>query len=974
MGRITNLLPACFLLTVLVSCTLLAGNGKISGRILDAQTGKPIIGNIQLIGTMYGSPADSSGRYFVLEIPPGTYDIRCSAVGYRAQVLKELVMAPDRSLVQDFFLQIEEVSLAEMVIQAERVSVQASHTSARTDFDGSEFRMLPVNSTIGLIALSPSTFKQFIGNVSPVFSRTTIDGIDVTDETALWYGDANGVTFAAPNVHPGRDLSTAEHSSFIEPNLVAIEQSTLFTGTTGADYANSVGTLAYTLREGRDAWGGEALVRVSQLGGLRHFGPDVYWDAEEYFALRSALAASTFPSSRQTAQYLTWLPGKYPYHNRPEVTASLALGGSLADGVGLHVTGAYFSSANRLPNQKTQRFNGSAKLTWNFSPTMRLSVVGLFEDRGRLFGWKNSSYSDRFRYFLEGVPLWDGLHFTGGVKWVHFLSQNSSYELQASVTHDNQRQGFCDENNDGVISPGEEGEFLTWSDTAQVHRYQSAGGGKELEKFFVSSVTPDGGVFLGSSVLEWKVARPYIYYDDVTSRVVSLKGDMRSQLDAHHLVAAGLSLRLHTIERELRSGRSGMLFGSQSFLEDCWSHHPRDFALYLQDRMEYSGLIMNLGLRVDGTLLDVAPIANWFARPDTVAGAQGGIYLKLRRSSPLPWKWFFSPRVAFSHPIGHTAAVHISFSQTRFFPPYSYIFANYNLPWLGPLSTVVNVDYDPVTAHNYDIGIQWALAPRTLITVNAYIRDYPNMNSTWAWVYALGSSTQYYVISNAFPVDTRGIELSLQRDLAPVAPGVMAGGRVAYAYSHLSSGVYATGNKYQFSSLAGDSAAYDGRLPFGDFATWNRSYIEALGGSSTLTQGFNRNHRITCAIMVALPGEIRLSGTGMFTSGFWYQEALKSDMTVSYARAPWNRRVDIRFEKQFALTEKVHLDVLVDLLNVFNWVNVLAYYDYLQADRSAWEVRGDPTGGSGINRPVTFEGTLIYDIPREVYFGLRLGF
>jgi hypothetical protein len=983
MGRITRLHCGFFLLAVIPFSFLLAGNGKLSGRILDAQTGNPIAGNVQIAGTLYGSAADSTGRYFILGIPPGTYDIRCSAVGYRAQVLTGLVLAADRFRTQNFLLDPEEVDLAEIVVQADRMAVQSSQTSARTDFDGAEFRSLPMNSTMDLIALSPGTFKQFIGGASPVFSRTTIDGIDVTDESALWFADMAGLSFPPTTTlqggisvsqnHRGRDLSDAQHTSFAEPNINAIEQSTLFTGTTGADYAGAVGTLAYTLREGRGAWGGEAMVRVSQLGGLRHLGPDVYWDAHAYLTERAALAGSDFLSGRQKANFYTWFPGKYPYRNRPDVTASLALGGSLAEGVGLHVTGAYHSSGNRLPNEKTERFNGSAKFTWNVSPTMRLSVVGLLEDRGRLFGWKNSSYVERFRYFLEGVPLWDGLHLTGGVRWVHFLSQKTSYEIHVGVVHDNTRRGFCDDNNDGVITPGEDADFLTWSDPAQVRRYQAASVGKEFDKFFVAPGTESESItYLLGSTWQWYVARPPIYYEDFASRVVSLKGDISSQVNSHHLVAAGSELRLHTIAREVRSG-SNRESDVISYVGDIWTKHPTDLGFFLQDRMEFSGLILNVGIRLEGTLLDAAPIANWYAPPDTIVNAQGGVSLRARRGSPLPWSWFLSPRVAVSHSIGHTAAVHMSISRTRLSPPYSYIFANYDLPWQSYFGAVINIGQEPITSMNYDLGIQWAVASATLLGVNAYSREYANMNPASFSVYAR-SQTPYYAISNALSADTKGFELSLERDLTPLTFGVMAGGRIAYGFSNLTSGVPTGISKYAFSSLTGDSAAYDGRLPFGDMAAWDRSYIEVLGGGSAYTKGFNRNHRVTCAFMIAFPGEFRLSGTGMFNSGFWYPEKLKADYILPYAQSPWNRRIDIRLEKKFLIAEKLHLDLFIDILNVCNWVNVLAYYEFPETAQSAWEIQGDPTGGPGINRPVTYDGTLIYDIPREVYFGVRLGF
>jgi hypothetical protein len=222
MGRITISFLILILSTSLYSTILLAGNGKLSGRILDAQTGNPVCGNVQVVHTSYGCASDSAGIFYILGIPPGTYDLKCSAMGYRNQLLTGLNIAPDDLLVQDFALQTTDVDMDEVVVLADRMAVESGETSARTDFDGDEFELLPLNTTMDLIALSPGTFKQFIGGMAPVFSRTRIDGIDVTDETALWFAEQVGIAPSA--VNGGRDIADAQRSSFAEPNMNAIEQ------------------------------------------------------------------------------------------------------------------------------------------------------------------------------------------------------------------------------------------------------------------------------------------------------------------------------------------------------------------------------------------------------------------------------------------------------------------------------------------------------------------------------------------------------------------------------------------------------------------------------------------------------------------------------------------------------------------------------------------------------------------------------
>lgn len=972
MRRLTTLLPHLVVLSLISSSLSPAGNGKVSGRLYDVLTGSPIPGNVRVVGTLYGSSADSTGTYIILELPPGTYDIRCSAVGYTARVVAGFTIAADNLRKQDFGLQPDDINVEEIIVQADRLGVESSQTSARTDFDGSEFQALPLNTTMDLIALSPGTFKQFIGGALPVFSRTVIDGIDVTDETALWYPEQWSVS--PTRVNGGRDPSSAQHSSFAEPPLDAVEQATLFTGTTGSEYSGAAGTLSYTLREGRGPWKGEASVRTSQSGGLRYLGPDIYWDADEYFAQRAILASSNNPTNRQIARSYTWTPGKYSNGRRPDVTASIASGGSLWDDAGLYLSGTWHASADRLPNQRTKSFTGSAKFTWGLSPTTQISLVGFLQDRGRLFGWKNSSYEGAYRFFLEGIPQWDGIHVTGGLKWLHLLSQSTSYDVQVSVVHDNVRRGFCDDNYDGIISLGENGDFLTFSDAAQVNRYQEAGGGGDESKFFSANRgLPNYYTNLLTSRLSWMIAHPALYYENSTSRVITLKGNVSSQLGEHHLLGFGSQARLHTFDRALRAGAGAIVKpGGNPFYEEVWTRNPADLDFYLQDRMEFSGLVMNLGLRLEGRYLDAAPIANWFDPADTVLDEQGGRKLSLSRGPLLPWKWFLAPHIGFSHPIGHTAAVHVSFSRSRLLLPYAYLFSGYS-NW-GPLTDQINVDHPTITAVKYGIGVQWAVAPGWLLGLNASYHDYGNMNLLRLTIAQSNPFGRYYAVTNGGSQDVRALEISLQQAITPLVFGISAGGRLAYAFSHTKYGSPTAKNKSTYSTAEGDSAAYGGTPPMQDVSTWDRSYLQVPGGSSSLIAGFNRAHRITCAFTFLFPWQIRLSGTGMFNSGFWYPETGKAVRIVPYAQAPWNRRVDLRLEKQISISGGIRLGLFVDVMNAFNWTNVLGYLSNIQAAQMAWEISGDPTGGPGFNVPVLPDNTLVYDIPREAYFGMRVEF
>lgn len=79
-----------FFIAFLIPAVVLGGNtGKIAGRVTDAQTGEPIVGaNIIIEGTYLGAASDLNGNYAIINVPPGVYKVKASAVGYKT-VVKE---------------------------------------------------------------------------------------------------------------------------------------------------------------------------------------------------------------------------------------------------------------------------------------------------------------------------------------------------------------------------------------------------------------------------------------------------------------------------------------------------------------------------------------------------------------------------------------------------------------------------------------------------------------------------------------------------------------------------------------------------------------------------------------------------------------------------------------------------------------------------------------------------------------------
>ena len=75
------------LLVFLIASAYPAATGKISGRVVDKSTSEPLPGvNVLLRGTTLGTVTDIDGYFVILNVPPGSYSLQASMVGYAVMV------------------------------------------------------------------------------------------------------------------------------------------------------------------------------------------------------------------------------------------------------------------------------------------------------------------------------------------------------------------------------------------------------------------------------------------------------------------------------------------------------------------------------------------------------------------------------------------------------------------------------------------------------------------------------------------------------------------------------------------------------------------------------------------------------------------------------------------------------------------------------------------------------------------------
>ena len=95
--------------------------GKISGTVQDANNGEALPGaNIAIQGTKMGAAADAKGQYTIRNIPPGSYNVEVTMIGFKNVIYKEVRVQENLTTRVDFELEAVSLDLGEAVSLRER--------------------------------------------------------------------------------------------------------------------------------------------------------------------------------------------------------------------------------------------------------------------------------------------------------------------------------------------------------------------------------------------------------------------------------------------------------------------------------------------------------------------------------------------------------------------------------------------------------------------------------------------------------------------------------------------------------------------------------------------------------------------------------------------------------------------------------------------------------------------------------------
>jgi len=177
------LLVVVGLIVCIHGTSLIAGTtGKVAGKVFDAQTNEALVGvNVVIVGSTSGGSSNIDGEYFVLNIPPGTYSVKASAVGYKPVTTNNVAVAVDQTTRINFSLFSQSVELSDIVVTASRPIVQKDLTSTVSSVSSEQISRLPLEDVLSVVNLQAGVVEGHFRGGRTNEVKYLIDGMAVND-------------------------------------------------------------------------------------------------------------------------------------------------------------------------------------------------------------------------------------------------------------------------------------------------------------------------------------------------------------------------------------------------------------------------------------------------------------------------------------------------------------------------------------------------------------------------------------------------------------------------------------------------------------------------------------------------------------------------------------------------------------------------------------------------------------------------
>ena len=670
-----------FLSFVIVVHLFAGTTGKIAGRVTDAKSGEPLPGvNVLVDGTFLGAATDLEGFYVILNVPPGTYKLNAMMLGYTQAAVTEVRVKIDQTTTINVKLSEEALEMGEEItVVATKPVVERDVAASRANISIEEVESIPVVTVSRVVGLQAGVEGMRIrgGGLDQV--SFVVDGLSMRDER--------------------------KNTAYTNVSLTSVEEIQIQAGGFSAEFGEArSGIVNVVTKEGDKARYNFTFLGRYRAAAPKHYGPspnspnsywvrpfvddDVCWvgtkngawdrhmqDQYPEFKGWNLISEETLNNSdpnddltpEAAQQVFLFQHRKILDIQQPDFDADMSFGGPvpfISKSLGnLRFFTSYKQSQNMylipLSDDGQRTYNFNFKLTSDMKiPGVENNVKVMFSAmRGRETGTdkNNNGYTSIFS------STWEiGSALSNGPKYIDARifstdywgpSTIDYYSYGAKFTHSYSPMGF----HEGSIH-----YFKSKYDTNPARRRDNSKIYKFGNNYYVDeapfgfeplSVAGIDGMRMGAGMSDAR--------DSSEVSNLKFKYDFTNQFNRFNGFKAGFEFNYSWQEvNYARYDEFLPRWNSQT----KWSKNPVRGAVYVQDKLEFEGMVAQFGLRLDYSHAG----GEWYVY-DAYNKAFSSVYSAgidtLLEKEPTKHIFTLSPRLAISYPISENSKLYFNYGH-----------------------------------------------------------------------------------------------------------------------------------------------------------------------------------------------------------------------------------------------------------------------------------------------------------------------
>jgi len=879
--------------------------GKIVGKVTDRGTNESLIGvNVQLAGTFLGAATDLEGTFIILQVPPGKYTLEVSYLGYKTQNIENVGVSIDLTTKLNVEMQ-SEIMMSDDVVMvvAEKEMITRDMTASQSVVGNAEIEALPIQELGDVLAIQAGVTKGRDGAIHIRGGRTEevsfmVDGVQVSDG----YSGAMAVE--------------------VENN--SIQELQVISGTFNAEYGRALsGIINIVTKDGGDQLTGSATVYA---GDFYSTATDIFPDVDNFE-----------PTGTFNGQFS--LDGPVPYTNNN--LKFFVTGRYLKDDSYINATRLFspsdssnFSADNSddwyieqtgdgksIAFKATEKYSFLGKLSYRFNAEIRLSSNLAYSDlvtrdwssEGSEFTPENQ-FHDYYHFMLN--PDGAAKQYRSGYTWINTLN----HTLNASTFY-----AFV---------------FTAIQSKEKSYVFEDPFDPRYLPQTRLQNISY-GNAFYAGGVDPWHTSRS-------TNSYIG-KFDITRQINNQHQLKSGIEYRQHDLffeEFKIIPAKDENGIEIKPFkpalpprispFNNSYTHKPQDFTFYLQDKMEFDYMVVNLGVRYD--------LFNPNAKVPTDLGDPANPD-KLKDAKV---KDQISPRLGIAIPYSQTGVLHFSYGLFFQMPLYQYLYANSEFEVeIGRLKTLMgNADIEPQKTIVYEIGFQQELSSQLALDFTVFYKDMRNLLGTEIAELLVGADRYARYVNRDFG-NSRGFTVALNQR---------------------SSEVFAASLDYTFQIVEGNAS--EPNAAFIDRQA-NRESEKRL-----VPLDWDQRHTLNASLFYSPIQELSFSILGRYGSGMPYTPSFLNIRKAfeNTGRSKATSTIDLKTQYVFGF-ENVGLLLYLQIHNLLDTKNELIVYNdtgragYTIGSRLSGTIRGVNTLDDFYVNPIHH-----FSPPRQILLGLTATF